>query len=261
MSFERTPASLVGQLERAELRLYELIWRRALASQMASAVHENLAITLHPATTDREGLVHRHPIPSWLVLPSQHFTEPPPRFSEGSLVRHLEELGIGRPSTYTSIMRALQERGYCSMLSKAFVPQQRGQLVTALLTCDRLEQYVQTSFTAQLGYIYRYRYIIRGTVRMVSLQVYLSETEEEDVLIYALLSRTTQAKACTIIRGHVRHPTPWIRKSGRWTSPHRLGLASATQTDAYGDARCATEELVSTVTAYGDVRDIPNNIC
>ena len=119
-------------------------------AQSATHLHERPVHARSCTPARARPLVHRHPIPSWQVLPSQHFTEPPPRFSEGSLVRHLEELGIGRPSTYASIMRALQERGYCSMLSKAFVPQQRGQLVTALLTCDRLEQYVQTSFTARL---------------------------------------------------------------------------------------------------------------
>ena len=83
-------------------------------------------------------------------LPSQKFTEPPPRFSEGSLVRHLEDLGIGRPSTYASILKSLTEREYCTLVARTLRPKQRGQLVTALLTSAQLEQYVQTDFTARL---------------------------------------------------------------------------------------------------------------
>ena len=63
---------------------------------------------------------------------------------------HLEALGIGRPSTYATIIKSLQDRGYCSMVSKTLRPQQRGQLVTALLTSESLEQYVHTDFTARL---------------------------------------------------------------------------------------------------------------
>ena len=221
VAMDITPDSLRGKIGVAELRLYELIWRRAIASQMANAVHEQLAITLQPAdgvdrgtgaqarasgsrllspgykaltnlpripreeteteeeteeeeeeegdgagTADAgaaeegneadslnpllESLAEGDVLQPAEVLPSQHFTEPPPRFSEGSLVSHLEELGIGRPSTYASIMRSLQERGYCAMVSKRLLPKQRGELVTALLTSEQLEQYVQTDFTARL---------------------------------------------------------------------------------------------------------------
>jgi len=83
------------------------------------------------------------------VLPSQHFTAPPGRYSEGSLVRKLEELGVGRPSTYATIMRVLQERGYAHIVSKAFRPLERGQLLTALLV-GQLEEVVQYEYTAQL---------------------------------------------------------------------------------------------------------------
>ena len=215
-----TPPSLRGQIPNSELKLYELIWRRAIASQMANALHEQLALTMVPEADNEPLAAQARASGSRLVrpgfkvlaqqpsavprasesdeeeaeeasagggaeadaaaqaesaeeadgtlsealakfakgdvlsteelLPSQHFTEPPARFSEGSLVSHLEQLGIGRPSTYASIIRALQQRGYCTMVSKTLRPQERGQLVTALLTCDQLEQYVQTDFTARL---------------------------------------------------------------------------------------------------------------
>jgi DNA topoisomerase-1 len=83
------------------------------------------------------------------VLPRQHFTEPPPRFTEASLVRKLEELGIGRPSTYAAIISVLQDRDYVRLESKRFRPEDRGRLVTAFLVAF-FDQYVQPGFTADL---------------------------------------------------------------------------------------------------------------
>lgn len=83
------------------------------------------------------------------VLPEQHFTQPPPRYSEASLVKSLEELGIGRPSTYSSIISVLQDRNYVTLESRRFTPDDRGRLVTAFLE-SFFERYVQYDFTANL---------------------------------------------------------------------------------------------------------------
>src|SRR5258708_252558 len=83
------------------------------------------------------------------VTPSQHFTQPPPRYSEASLVKKLEELGIGRPSTYASIIQVLQDREYVKLDKRRFVPEDRGRLVTAFLT-SFFERYVEYNFTADL---------------------------------------------------------------------------------------------------------------
>src|SRR5690348_2718945 len=83
------------------------------------------------------------------VTPEQHFTQPPPRYSEASLVKKLEELGIGRPSTYASILSVLQERKYVRLEKRRFIPEDRGRIVTTFLE-NFFERYVQYNFTAKL---------------------------------------------------------------------------------------------------------------
>jgi hypothetical protein len=83
------------------------------------------------------------------VAANQHFTQPPPRFSEATLVKKLEELGIGRPSTYASILQVLQDREYVRLDKRRFIPEDRGRLVTAFLVAF-FEKYVDTGFTAGL---------------------------------------------------------------------------------------------------------------
>src|SRR5262249_4316710 len=83
------------------------------------------------------------------VVPEQHFTQPPPRYTEASLVKRLEELGIGRPSTYASIIEVLQDRKYVRLDNKRFYPEDRGRLVTAFLT-SFFKRYVEYGFTADL---------------------------------------------------------------------------------------------------------------
>jgi DNA topoisomerase I len=83
------------------------------------------------------------------VTPSQHFTQPPPRYSEASLVKKLEELGIGRPSTYASILQVLQNRKYVRLDKRRFIPKDRGRLVTAFLT-SFFERYVEYNFTGDI---------------------------------------------------------------------------------------------------------------
>lgn len=83
------------------------------------------------------------------VTPNQHFTQPPPRYSEASLVKRLEELGIGRPSTYASILQVLRDRNYVKLEKRRFIPEDRGRLVTTFLA-KFFAQYVDYGFTANL---------------------------------------------------------------------------------------------------------------
>ncbi len=181
----RRPDSISRHLDRDQQRLYELIWKRTVASQMESAVFDQVtvdilsqdkAVTLRatgqiqvfdgflkvyqedkddvpddedsesrrlPALAERDALERRS------VKPDQHFTQPPPRYTEASLVKKLEELGIGRPSTYASIMQVLQDRDYVKLEQRRFVPEDRGRLVTSFLT-NFFRRYVEYNFTAEL---------------------------------------------------------------------------------------------------------------
>src|SRR3984957_18493844 len=182
----RTPDSVAGYLNPDQRRLYELIWKRAVASQMQSAELDQVSVEI----TDGKGLrlratgsvvafdgflklyredqddkaegaaeeddnrmlppmAEKDPLKRNKVDASQHFTQPPPRFSEASLVKKLEELGIGRPSTYASILSVLQDRNYVRLEKRRFVPEDRGRLVTAFLV-SFFEHYVDTNFTAAL---------------------------------------------------------------------------------------------------------------
>jgi DNA topoisomerase-1 len=185
----RKPADVAAHLDRDQLRLYELIWKRTVASQMASALLEQVAVDIADAAgrlrlrangsvilfdgfltlyqEDRddtpdvmelagEGEGGRLPamrkaerLARGEVTPRQHFTQPPPRYTEASLVKKLEELGIGRPSTYASILQVLQDRDYVRLEKRRFAPEDRGRLVTAFLT-NFFERYVEYNFTADL---------------------------------------------------------------------------------------------------------------
>jgi len=169
-----------------EKRLYELIWKRTVASQMASAeidqvsariaVDETTAelratgssiafdgfLRLYQESRDdaandtADGQDRRLPALSEgesaarrAVEALQHFTQPPPRYTEASLVKKMEELGIGRPSTYASIIQVLQDRDYVRLEQRRFLPEDRGRLVTAFLA-SFFERYIEYSFTADL---------------------------------------------------------------------------------------------------------------
>jgi len=181
---DRKPADIAADLDRDQRRLYELIWKRTIASQMASALLEQVAVDIaDPAgrlrlrangsvvvfdgffalyqedrddAAEEEGEGGRLPamrqgeqLARGTVEPKQHFTQPPPRYTEASLVKKLEELGIGRPSTYASILQVLQDRTYVRLEQRRFVPEDRGRLVTAFLT-SFFERYVEYGFTADL---------------------------------------------------------------------------------------------------------------
>jgi len=182
----RTPERVAQALGSDARRLYELIWKRAVASQMQSAELDQVSVEvtdgkglklratgsivafdgflkLYREDTDdkAEGaaeeddnrmlppMAERDPLKRNKVDASQHFTQPPPRFSEASLVKKLEELGIGRPSTYASILSVLQDRNYVRLDKRRFIPEDRGRLVTAFLV-SFFEHYVDTGFTAAL---------------------------------------------------------------------------------------------------------------
>ena len=178
----RTPESVAGGLNSDQRRLYELIWKRAVASQMQSAELDQVSVDvvdgkgvkmrangsivafdgflkLYREDTDDASdeddnrmlppMSERDPLKRQKVDASQHFTQPPPRYSEASLVKKMEELGIGRPSTYASILSVLQDRNYVTLDKRRFVPEDRGRLVTAFLV-SFFEHYVDTGFTAGL---------------------------------------------------------------------------------------------------------------
>jgi DNA topoisomerase I len=179
----RRPQDVARALDHDEMRLYELIWKRTVASQMESAVLDQVSVDIAGAggaavlratgsvlrfdgflTLYREDVddpaedemdrrlppLNEGDRPALQeVRPEQHFTQPPPRYTEASLVKKLEELGIGRPSTYASILQVLQDRNYVRLEKKRFVPEDRGRLVTAFLS-SFFERYVQYNFTADL---------------------------------------------------------------------------------------------------------------
>ncbi len=181
-SIARTPAQLKPYLSSDQLRLYELIWKRTVASQMTQAIFD--ATTVDIAAGERYGFRATGQVirfPGFMALyiegtdngddenqegllppltegeklqkeqltPGQHFTQPPPRFTEASLVKTLEEYGIGRPSTYASIMNTLVTRKYVRLEKRTFFPEDTGRVVSKLLT-EHFSQYVDYDFTAEL---------------------------------------------------------------------------------------------------------------
>ena len=181
----RTPDMVKKALEPEQFALYELIWKRTIASQMESAELERTTADI--ATTGSDGKHYSFRASGSVVkfdgflriynediddgededarrLPAmsrgdkigvkeinanQHFTEPPPRYSEASLTKKLEELGIGRPSTYVSIMSTLRDRGYVRLDKKRLIPEDKGRIVTAFLESFFM-RYVEYDFTADL---------------------------------------------------------------------------------------------------------------
>ncbi len=185
-SVARTPDSLKGKLDEDQLRLYTLIWQRTMACQMVPAVFDTVALDFAAGPDKDDG--HRFRAngsvlvePGFMAVyqegrddtkdddgdrllpdiaagdvidldelrPEQHFTEPPPRFTEASLVKTLEEYGIGRPSTYASIIATLKNREYVEMDGKRFIPTDIGRIVIGFLT-EHFTQYVDYDFTARL---------------------------------------------------------------------------------------------------------------
>ena len=190
--FSRKPNDVRAYLGEDEQKLYDLVWKRAVASQMEAAIMEQVAVDISspggeavlrangsvvkfdgflrlyqegrderaatindeeadgnprdrilPPMSDGDALTRNG------IKPEQHFTKPPPRYTEASLVRKMEELGIGRPSTYASILQVLQDRNYVTLESRRFKPHDRGRMVTAFLS-EFFQRYVEYDFTADL---------------------------------------------------------------------------------------------------------------
>ena len=183
-SLTRRPEYIAHTLDVDQAKLYELIWKRTMASQMENArvqrttieiTDESEATGLRASGTvitfpgflklyeegkddeksDKEEeqtlpqVTEGMPLDLQKVSPDQHFTEPPPRFSEATLVKKMEELGIGRPSTYASVLSVLRDRDYVFMDRNRFHPQDKGRLVTSFLE-SFFNQYVEYDFTAAL---------------------------------------------------------------------------------------------------------------
>ena len=174
----RMPDSVKKYLSTDQQKLYNLIWSRALSSQMETAKFDRNTITItsndnnticktsgsvlkfdgflkifpNPNKDDDEAILpemSKGPINIESLIDEQHFTQPPPRYSEASLVKKLEELGIGRPSTYASIISTIANRGYAEILNKRFFPTDRGKLISAFLE-KLFSKYVDYNFTAEL---------------------------------------------------------------------------------------------------------------
>ena len=174
----RNPESLKKYLSSDQYKLYNLIWSRALSSQMESAKFDRKTITITSKDTENifkasgsvlkfDGYLKLTNVEgeneNEKILPDvekgnvninefideQHFTQPPPRYSEASLVKKLEELGIGRPSTYASIISVIANRGYADIENKRFFPTDRGKLLSAFLE-KLFTKYVDYDFTAKL---------------------------------------------------------------------------------------------------------------
>ncbi|MCB9988501.1 MAG: type I DNA topoisomerase [Rhodospirillales bacterium] len=179
----RTPEVMRRALDKDMAALYDLIWKRTMASQMENAVLDQVSATISDGTDDVilrangsivsfDGFLtlyqesrdedsadesdRRLPpmdegdaLKLIDILPEQHFTQPPPRYSEATLVKKLEELGIGRPSTYASILQVLRDRNYVRMDKRRFIPEDRGRVVTTFLS-KFFARYVDYDFTANL---------------------------------------------------------------------------------------------------------------
>jgi DNA topoisomerase-1 len=184
-SVRHAPDTLKGSLDEDQMKLYTLIWQRTMACQMVPAVFDTVAVEM---AAGEESAGHRFRAngsvlvePGFIAVyqegkddiadddgdkllpeiaegdiikmdalrPEQHFTDPPPRFTEASLVKTLEEYGIGRPSTYASIIATLKNREYVEMDAKRFFPTDIGRIVNGFLT-EHFTQYVDYDFTARL---------------------------------------------------------------------------------------------------------------
>jgi DNA topoisomerase-1 len=176
----REPKSLKDVLSRDQLRLYRLIWERFMASQMASAVMDTM--TVHLVNNDVEfrangskikfkgfmkvyvegsddnkkendkllpDLAEGMEVKANKITPNQHFTQPPPRYTEARLVRTLEELGIGRPSTYAPTLDTIQRRGYVTIDNKRFIPTELGTVVLELVE-EFFPEIIDADFTAKM---------------------------------------------------------------------------------------------------------------
>ena len=176
----KVPGELKEFLSRDQLRLYKLIWERFIASQMAPAIMDTMSVDLKNGNITFRATGSKVKFPGFMkvyvegsddqveekdkflpdlkegdevlkkdIEPKQHFTQPPPRFTEARLVRTLEELGIGRPSTYAPTLDTIQKRGYVSLDNKRFVPTELGEIVHELME-EFFPDILDLEFTAKM---------------------------------------------------------------------------------------------------------------
>jgi DNA topoisomerase-1 len=180
-SLGRTPDSVKKYLSKDELRLYELIWKRTIASQMAEQILDSVSVDIasdngytfratgytikfpgfakvylegtddeaEDSETKLPALAPGDPLTPVGIVPEQHFTTPPPRYSEATLIKALEEYGIGRPSTYAGIINTLKTRQYVTLKERRFFPEDIGMVVNDLLVAH-FNRYVDYGFTAHM---------------------------------------------------------------------------------------------------------------
>jgi DNA topoisomerase-1 len=178
---QQIPENIKESLTQEQFKLYDLIWKRSVASQMAQAVLDTISVDIHAKEDfifrstgstlrfpgfmklyiegkDEENdkgngtfppLIEGQDLKLIELVPEQHFTQPPPRFTEASLVKTLEEYGIGRPSTYATIISILQERNYVRLIKKRFHPEDVGMIVSDLLV-NHFPKYVDYEFTSSM---------------------------------------------------------------------------------------------------------------
>lgn len=180
---DRTPAKMAKFLDDEQRKLYDLIWKRTISSQMESAEIERTSVDITATHNGEEAMLRANgsvirfdgflaaymsendddeadakllpalsqgeKVGSEKIDSKQHFTEPPPRYSEASLIKKMEELGIGRPSTYASVLATLQNRDYVILEKRRFTPDSKGRVVTSFLE-SFFKRYVEYDFTADL---------------------------------------------------------------------------------------------------------------
>lgn len=170
-----TPDSIANSLTKDQLRLYSLIWGRFMASQMADAVYDTVRVDIEqngvkfrangsrikfdgylkvfPSKNNKDNYLPELQVGDQVVMkknePSQHFTQPPARYNEASLIKTLEEKGIGRPSTYSPTVETLRKRYYVKMVAKRFEPTELGEIVNEVMT-QYFPNIVDTEFTASM---------------------------------------------------------------------------------------------------------------
>lgn len=180
-SVQREPEAMKPYLSRDQLRLYKLVWERFIASQMESAVLDTMTVDLASGPAIFRATGSKLKFPGFMkvyvegnddgtapddekflpplaendeaqpqdIEPKQHFTQPPPRYTEARLVRALEELGIGRPSTYAPTLETIQKRGYVAIEEKKFMPTELGELVIQLME-EFFPEILNVEFTAHM---------------------------------------------------------------------------------------------------------------
>src|SRR5439155_146438 len=233
----RRPDDLKKHLDAKQLKLYTLIWRRFVASQMNPAVFETPKVDFdlgrfvfratgsrvlfdgyhvlyHEAHEPEEGktLEDLPPIPPLVegdvatvrqITPTQHFTEPPPRFSEASLVKELERLGIGRPSTYATIISTLKNRWYATAKDRRFHPTPQGEIVWRVMKrC--FPDVFEVGFTAQM-------------------ETELDKVEEGDLGWQRVLEDFWGPFSKAHAAGAARREVPEVRRGGPGGAPHAQG--------------------------------------